>query len=113
MFSNLIGNSLKYARSDVPPRVKITSHAADGWIDFSISDNGIGIDPRYAEQIFKPMQRLHGPQSEFEGFGLGLSLVQAIIEGHGGSIRLDTEFEDGARFVFRLPDQTAKDSVLV
>ena len=103
VFANLIGNSLKYARAETPARIVVRAGLEDGRLVCSVTDNGIGIDARFAEQIFEPLQRLHGPQSPYTGVGIGLSLARSIVESHGGSIRLDTDVTDGTRIVFSLP----------
>jgi light-regulated signal transduction histidine kinase (bacteriophytochrome) len=71
------------------------------WL-FSFSDNGIGIDPDYAERIFVIFQRLHD-RSAYPGTGIGLAMSRKIIEYFGGKIWLDTSYADGARFLFTLP----------
>lgn len=99
---NLIANSLKYTHPDQTPEIQIESRREGDHIQFSISDNGIGIEPQFAEKIFKPFERLHDVQSEFKGTGIGLSLVRAVIDAHDGDIALDTSYTDGSRFVFHL-----------
>jgi signal transduction histidine kinase len=101
VFQNLISNALKF-RADEPPRVTV-SVRRDGefWL-FSFSDNGIGIEPEYAERIFVIFQRLHD-KATYPGTGIGLAMVRKIIEYHGGRIWLDTTITAGARFWFTLP----------
>ncbi len=99
---NLITNSLKYKKSNVAPLINITAKQVNETIHFSISDNGIGIEPQYAARIFLPLQRLHNSESHFEGNGIGLSLVKSVIESHGGEVWLDKNYKDGARFEFIL-----------
>ena len=109
VLSNLVGNSLKYARDGVPPRIVIGVALAQGaapdaeGIEFSVADDGIGIDPRFAERVFEPLERLHPADDRYGGVGIGLSLAKSIVEGHGGRIRLDTRYTGGARVVFGLP----------
>jgi signal transduction histidine kinase len=113
LFENLIGNAVKYRRPDVPPRVRIgcehdSSQAS--W-QFAVSDNGIGIEPQYAERIFQVFQRLH-LRDEYAGTGIGLALCRRIVEFHGGRIWLDTDTDtstaaDGATFRFTLPERGA------
>lgn len=107
VFANLITNSIKYRTEDLVPKVEIRGTQLDETIEFSVSDNGIGIDPKYADRIFEPLQRLHGTQDEYEGSGIGLTLAKSIIEGHMGQIRLDTQFTSGTRIVFTLPNTAA------
>jgi signal transduction histidine kinase len=100
-FQNLLNNALKF-RADEPPRVTV-SVRRDGefWL-FSFSDNGIGIEPEYAERVFVIFQRLHD-KAAYPGTGIGLAMVRKIIEYHGGRIWLDTTITAGTRFWFTLP----------
>jgi signal transduction histidine kinase len=100
-FQNLINNALKF-RADEPPRVSVSARRdGDDWL-FSFSDNGIGIEPEYADRIFVIFQRLHD-KATYPGTGIGLAMVKKIIEYHGGRIWLDTKVTTGARFWFTLP----------
>jgi signal transduction histidine kinase len=104
LFENLIGNALKY-RGDAPQHVRITAErdaAHRTWM-IIVADNGIGIDPQYAERIFAIFQRLH-LRDEFGGTGIGLALCRRIVEFHGGQIWLDTNVRTGATFRFTLPE---------
>ncbi len=106
LFENLIGNALKY-RGTEPPTVMVTAERAAEpgvWL-FTVSDNGIGIDPQYAERIFAVFQRLH-LRDEYGGTGIGLALCRKIVEYHGGHIWLDTDAAGpGATFRFTLPER--------
>jgi signal transduction histidine kinase len=109
---NLIGNAIKFRRPDVPPRVRLrVVDEGDHWL-FTCSDNGIGIEPQYAERIFTIFQRLH-PRSAYPGTGIGLAMCRKIIEYHGGRLWLDpdqtrTEGTDpGSTFRFTLPKEPA------
>ncbi|MGH3874360.1 MAG: sensor histidine kinase [Pseudonocardiaceae bacterium] len=90
---NLIGNGLKFRRPGVPPHLEIRSRRVEddqsGW-EISVSDNGIGIDPEYADKVFVIFQRLHS-RDAYAGTGIGLALAKRIVEFHGGRIWLDTE----------------------
>ncbi|SDN49187.1 sensor histidine kinase [Allokutzneria albata] len=101
VFQNLMSNAIKF-RGEQPPRLRIETRQVDGMWEFSCTDNGIGIEPQYAERIFVIFQRLH-PKEAYAGTGIGLALCRKIIEHHGGTIRLDTEHQGGSRFVFTLP----------
>jgi signal transduction histidine kinase len=102
LFQNLIGNALKF-QGDEPPVVSIEARLGeDGWWELSCTDNGIGIEPEYADRIFLIFQRLHG-RDAYDGSGIGLALCRKIIEYHGGHIWLDTGHAGGARFQFTLP----------
>jgi light-regulated signal transduction histidine kinase (bacteriophytochrome) len=106
VFENLVGNSLKY-RSEEPPLIVVTAvrnPAVAGW-EFAVSDNGIGIDPQYAERIFAIFQRLHLRET-YDGTGIGLALCRKIVEFHGGRIWLDTAATEGATFRFTIPDRS-------
>jgi signal transduction histidine kinase len=103
LFRNLIGNAVKF-RGEDPPVVEISVEPddAEGVWRFLVADNGIGIEPEYAEKVFVIFQRLHSRES-YEGTGIGLALAKKIVEFHGGTIRLDTDRERGAAFVFTIP----------
>ncbi|GAA4016404.1 ATP-binding protein [Allokutzneria multivorans] len=101
VFQNLIGNAVKF-RGEQPPRLRIEAERFGEMWEFSFSDNGIGIESQYAERIFVIFQRLHAKEA-YEGTGIGLALCRKIVEHHGGTIRLDTGYRGGTRFVFTLP----------
>jgi signal transduction histidine kinase len=101
VFQNLLSNALKFS-SGKPPRVVVTVTRDEPFWLFSFADNGIGIDPEYAERIFVIFQRLH-ERTAYPGTGIGLSMSRKIIEYFGGKIWLDTTFVEGARFLFTLP----------
>jgi signal transduction histidine kinase len=105
VFQNLVANALKF-RSDDPPHIVVEAHQDGEFWEFSFSDNGIGIDPDYADRIFVIFQRLHG-KGEYPGTGIGLAMCRKIVEYHGGRIWLDPEYSGGARFRFTLPVITA------
>jgi signal transduction histidine kinase len=73
-------------------------------VEITVSDNGVGFDPQYVSQIFKPFKRLHGV-SEYEGSGMGLAICQKVILRHGGKITAKSESGKGAQFVITLPLQ--------
>jgi signal transduction histidine kinase len=101
VFQNLLSNALKFS-GDRPPRVVIAVRRDEPFWLFSFSDNGIGIEPEYAERIFVIFQRLH-ERSAYEGTGIGLAMTRKIIEYFGGRIWLDTTVTEGTRFYFTLP----------
>jgi signal transduction histidine kinase len=111
VFQNLIGNAIKF-RGDEPPRVHVAAVRKDELWEFRVSDNGIGIDPSYAEKVFVIFQRLH-PKEQYPGTGIGLALCRKIVEYHGGSIWLDRESADGAEVCFTLPAPDQPDEPLV
>jgi signal transduction histidine kinase len=110
LFQNLVGNAIKF-RSDEPPRVTVSAEReGDFWL-FAVTDNGIGIDPEFAERIFVIFQRLHD-RSTYAGTGIGLAMCRKIVEHYGGAMWLDTSFHDGARFRFTLPASPNGDNAL-
>lgn len=104
LFQNLIGNALKFRRPGVAPVVRVTaSQQGPSW-RVVVMDNGIGFDEQYAEKIFTVFQRLHG-RSEYEGSGIGLSVVRRIVERHDGAISASSTPGEGAVFTITLPAQ--------
>ncbi|MEV4398079.1 ATP-binding protein [Nonomuraea sp. NPDC049607] len=102
LFQNLVENAVKF-RSQEPPRVILTAERKGDMWEFSCSDNGIGVDPKYADRIFLIFQRLH-PRDVYPGTGIGLALCRKIVEYHGGQLRLDdTPADQGATFRWTLP----------
>jgi signal transduction histidine kinase len=101
VFQNLVSNALKF-RGEDPPKVSVTVRRDGGFWEFAVADNGIGIDPEYAERIFVIFQRLHN-KADYPGTGIGLAMCRKIVEYHGGTIWLDTNVESGSRFCFTLP----------
>jgi len=101
VFQNLIANAIKFRGQD-PPRVHVAVEQLDGEWRFSCSDNGMGIEPRYAERVFVIFQRLHG-RDVYDGTGIGLALCRKIVEYHGGRIWLDTERVSGTTVQWTLP----------
>ena len=101
LFRNLVANALKF-RSDAPPIVAVRAAQEDGECVVEISDNGIGIDPDRAEQIFDVFQRLHS-QDRYEGTGMGLAICRRIVERHGGRIWAEPRPEGGTSFKFAFP----------
>jgi len=101
VFQNLLSNSLKFSGGK-QPRVVVTVRRDEPFWVFSFSDNGIGIEPDYAERIFVIFQRLN-ERGAYAGTGIGLALTRKIIEYFGGRIWLDQAYSEGARFLFTLP----------
>lgn len=105
LFQNLVGNAVKF-HGEEPPVVTISvGHDDEGKWLLGVADNGIGIEPRFAERIFIIFQRLHG-RGVYSGTGIGLAMCRKIVEFHGGHIWLDTDYTEGTRFYFTLPPLT-------
>lgn len=100
IFQNLVGNSLKY-RSHEPPRVRVEAERDGAAWTFSVADNGIGIEPRYHEQVFRIFKRLHG--AKYSGTGVGLAICAKLVERYGGRIWVESELGRGSTFRFTLP----------
>ncbi|HEY9759955.1 MAG TPA: ATP-binding protein [Oculatellaceae cyanobacterium] len=108
LFQNLIQNALKFHSQEVPV-VHISAVRQEGdWL-FSVKDNGIGMDMKFAEQIFSIFQRLH-TREEYPGTGIGLSICKKIVERHGGKIWVESQPGQGATFFFTLPATQAFDN---
>ena len=100
LYQNLIGNALKFS-GDRRPMIQLTLEERDGDQIFGVKDNGIGIEPKYAQEIFKPFRRLHG-RAEYEGSGIGLAICRKIVDRHGGKIWVESESGIGAHFRFTI-----------
>jgi two-component system CheB/CheR fusion protein len=106
LFQNLISNSIKY-RGEEAPRIHVSAErGAEGWL-FSVRDNGIGIDPQYADRVFGMFKRLHG--SEVPGTGIGLAICKRVVERQGGRIWVESEAGQGATFKFTIPSTRVPD----
>jgi two-component system sensor histidine kinase/response regulator len=103
VLQNLIGNSIKYRRQDVPLQIHVSAQPVSADWKFSVKDNGMGIDPQYREQIFHIFRRLQG--RDIPGTGIGLTLSQKIVEAHGGRIWVESEPGAGSTFYFTIPKQ--------
>ncbi len=117
LFQNLLSNAIKFNKPGEPPRVVITGKVVRGnecavifppqdaskqFLYIEVQDNGIGFEPEYAEKIFQIFQRLHS-RSEYEGTGIGLSIVKKVIENHKGYITAESVYGQGALFRILLP----------
>ncbi|GAA2398004.1 histidine kinase [Catellatospora methionotrophica] len=102
LLANLVGNSLKFRRTDVPARIEVSAVREDDAWDITVSDNGIGIEAEFAEKIFIIFQRLHAKDA-YPGTGMGLAIAKKIVEYHDGRIWVDSSRTDGAAITFSLP----------
>jgi PAS domain S-box-containing protein len=102
VFFNLVGNAVKYSSGVEDPRINIASEIKDGFVIYSIADNGAGFDMKFAGKLFGVFQRLHRAD-EFEGQGVGLAIVHRIVKKHGGSVWAEGAVKAGATFYFKLP----------
>lgn len=113
VFQNLISNAIKY-RSAAPVRIAISATSQNGSWLFSVSDNGIGIDPKYHDRIFGLFKRLH-TKDQYPGTGIGLAICKRIIENYGGRIWVESEARQGSTFLFTVPtaptDRQPKQSI--
>jgi PAS domain S-box-containing protein len=101
VFTNLIGNGIKF-NNDPQPRIEVRGARSDGFVEFVVEDNGIGIAPENHGRIFGLFTRLH-TRKEYPGTGAGLAIVKKIIENHGGRIWVESEPGQGSRFRFTVP----------
>ena len=105
LFQNLIANSLKFARPDVAPMVRIDAREHEGRWLFSVTDNGIGIEAAYRDRIFGMFQRLHARDTYERGPGIGLAICMRTVQAHGGTIWVDDRPGPGTSICFDLaPD---------
>jgi signal transduction histidine kinase len=108
LFQNLIGNALKYKRDGEPARVHVSASQRDREWDFSITDNGLGIEKQYQGKVFDLFKRLHSARGEHAGAGMGLAICQRIVERYGGRIWVDSDVDRGATFHFTIPTLAVK-----
>jgi signal transduction histidine kinase len=106
VFQNLISNAIKYRRPGVPPAIHVGANSEGASWLFSVRDNGIGIEPQYASQVFEIFRRLHG--HEIPGSGIGLALARRIVEAHGGRIWVESQEGCGSTFYVKLPAEPAR-----
>jgi signal transduction histidine kinase len=130
LMQNLIGNSLKFSNPKIPPRISISSKVSKGseflkqnpkltvslleaeknYSHIKVSDNGIGFESKFQEQVFEIFQKLH-PKEEYHGTGIGLAIVKKIVENHNGIITATSDLDKGATFDIYIPEQDTKGSI--
>jgi PAS domain S-box-containing protein len=110
LWQNLIANAIKY-RTEEPPSIEISCKLQGNFWLFEITDNGIGIDPKYYQRIFQIFQRLH-TQEEYPGTGIGLAICQRIVENHQGRIWIESNNDRGSRFYFTIATAIDKSNTL-
>lgn len=102
VFHNLLGNALKFTAQGETPRIRCRAHPADGRVRVVVEDNGIGIEARYLDKIFRPFEKLH-PPSRYAGTGIGLAIVQRGVERMGGRVGVESTLGRGSTFWIELP----------
>lgn len=106
LFQNIIANAIKFRKPHQAPQISIDyKDSGDNFLQISIQDQGIGIDPKYADRIFEVFNKVHG-HGQYEGSGIGLAVCKRIIEAHGGKIWVESTPEFGSTFHFTLPKAT-------
>ncbi|MEU8155279.1 ATP-binding protein [Micromonospora sp. NPDC048986] len=102
LLANLVSNSIKFRRPDVPSKVHVSARLVGAEWEITCQDNGIGIEPEFADKIFVIFQRLHSKDA-YPGTGIGLAIVKKIVEYHGGRVWVDTDVPEGTAIRFTLP----------
>ena len=102
VWTNLLSNAIKYSMPKAQRHIAIDAHTEAGMNVYSVRDKGVGFDPAYAHKLFGVFQRLHRAE-EFPGTGIGLVLVQRIVQRHGGRVWADGNVDRGATISFSLP----------
>ena len=107
LYQNLIGNALKFMPTDRTPRIHLTAERTNAFWTLGVADNGVGIEPEFFDQIFKPFKRLHAAH-EFEGTGIGLTICERAVARMDGRIWCEPVSNEGSHFYFNLPDPSSR-----
>ena len=102
VWTNLVGNALKFSRGVPGARVEISGRHAGGYCEYRVRDNGVGFDPAHSSKLFGVFERLHRAE-DYEGTGVGLAIVHRIVTRHGGTVGVTAAPGRGAEFRFLLP----------
>ncbi|MDD5167814.1 MAG: ATP-binding protein, partial [Syntrophales bacterium] len=102
VLSNLLSNAVKFSRARETAVIEIGGSCEGGEICYHVKDNGTGFDMKFYDRLFAVFQRLHA-ESEFDGTGVGLAIVQRIIQRHGGRVWAEGKVNEGATFYFTMP----------
>lgn len=105
LFQNLISNALKFKRENIKPQITINAVEVDAFWEFTIADNGIGIEERQYEKLFQMFRQIH-QRGVYEGLGVGLAICKKIVEKNGGRIWIESKVGEGSKFIFTLPKVT-------
>lgn len=108
VFENLIQNAIKYTTDKRSPYIEISCKNKEEFYEFSIKDNGVGIDPSDHKRIFDVFQKCGHKANDSDGTGIGLTIVKRIIDHHGGTIWVDSKLDEGATFYFTIPKLSRK-----
>lgn len=103
LFTNFLSNAIKYKKDEEPLIIEINCLQDDEFLIFSIKDNGIGIESKFFDYIFKPFKRLH-PNSKYEGSGLGLAICKKIADNLNAEITLASDLDKGSTFILKVPN---------
>ena len=109
LFSNLAGNAVKYSTNAQVPRIEIDGEVKDGTINYTVTDNGIGIDMKHANRVFELFKRLDNVR-EIEGSGVGLAIAKRIVDKHQGKIWLESKPNNGTKFYVSIPETNAQNA---